>query len=334
MVGRERLVEESPAWAAWRCLAAQHPETADPAGALSERDLERKAESLAKAARAIELLAEYDMPVAHKFGRPERAGGERDQASQVAQAKLVRDAVLRLGLWGALGDWRLAALAAGTDATVAGLLHAIGRSDESIPPFLEASPEFFESEPGRLFFDQHLRGLVEQLARHFDDHRCGFADALRAVPALGRPGARQAWSRLWSRASCALYLDYLRRNGAFRLPQLQAELWRDAPEAGLVQFRPPHGLSGLPTANNSIRFELWSSILLAQLVAYAEERWDTQATTDGLYAVHISMRELSAGSDGIEARPFRTGLVVGMVYQAVLIEQLRAMTLRRRHQDG
>lgn len=318
--------ERSPAsaqdWLAVAAAAEQAGREAGASGALSDAAWRAKSAVIADARQVLELLAQERMAIGTRFWRPPEVPPMRPPPDGLAKdaemARQLRDSVLRLGVWDALGRWHRAALAADHDATLLGLIRAIGRCRGDA--LIEAAGNFIESGRADAFFDERLAPAVRLLATLFDDHGTRLHAALDEASRAPRAQVQRSalWSRLWTRTACITYADYLYRlqRRDPRIDGVRHALWPRA----TMQIRPPTGEVVLPTDDKHLQLVLAVPMISAQLLQHDPVRW---RRGDRRYALKFSFRELQGGDAGDDVRgriPFHTGITVGMLYQAVFIE--------------
>ncbi len=257
-----------------------------------------------------------------------------------------RDAVLRLGVWGAVQAHSAAALPAGAAAFHA-LLAQVSRGTGLSPPGLLPSRQrgsgeggFADSAQAALFFNGRLRHTLANLATLYDDHGADFARWLSLPDYAAGSADRQAWGQAWTVAVVATYLDWLHRASAGSVPAALALLWDDQPK----RFRPPSRVlrpgansprgapkpAVLPTGDDAMHVDLHLGAVLAQVLDHQDSRWQAVARGVRRFAVALSMKTLDQGDSqrrdpalaGVRNFTRYRGLSIVQLYMAVVASEL------------
>lgn len=237
-----------------------------------------------------------------------------------------REALLRLGTWRALDALQHA------HGDAPGALDALqawmGRPEVDVPPGLAPALGYAGSAAALRFFDRDLRAALQRLAQRHDGAGAAFAPFAQAPPYEPSAAAAQGWSRAWSAAVAAVYLDWLRQGAQGRLDRAQQGLWRDS----AVRFRAPSGLVVLPTRERSMHIDLWTDLVLAQALDHSAARWPRAG--ERWHRVPVAMHDLGERDRGGRAsggvRTLFRGLGVEMLYQAVFAGRAEAAMAGRR----
>jgi hypothetical protein len=267
-----------------------------------------------------------------------------------------RDAVLRLGIWGALdGLAQRDTAAAGGGDPFDRLIADVSRGPEA-PPGLRPSHRHGRSEGGFAaspdaadFFNLRLRKTLRNLADLYDAHGADFARWLRLPNYTPRcacddtdEGSR-AWSQAWTVAAVATYLDWLKRTSGGSLQRAVDLVWGAQPK----RFRPPPPLvrqpdeavrgaprpAVLPTDDNRMHFDLLTGIVLAQLLDYDTQRWQALQRGERRFEVALSMKGLDQADTRLHDRAlkgsrnytFYRGLSILQIYMAAGVERLHGL---------
>jgi hypothetical protein len=351
-----------------KLLAACEAEHADPAAPGNARPRAL----LARARRVLTGLASgREAPVPAWVEAAETVldaeGRVRDlrPARTLREMACDRDAVLRLGIWGALDA--LARTPAAQDAAAAPndhfrpfhdfdafdhLIVHLSRGPEALPPGLRPSRRhgrsaggFAASPDAAEFFNHRLRKTLANLAALYDARGADFARWLRLPDYTPdpTPECRESWSQAWTVVAVATYLDWLKRTSGGSLARALALVWAEQPK----RFRPPPPLvrqpdaaapgaprpAVLPTDDDRMHFELLTGIVLAQLMEYDAQRWQALQQGDRSFAVALSMKGLDQADSRLHDRhlqaqrnhTFYRGLTILQIYMAAGVERLQAL---------
>ena len=261
-----------------------------------------------------------------------------------------RDAVLRLGVWGALErvsyhDARTHDAQSGFDR----LMAAVSRRRSSAPPGLRPSLAhggapggFAGSQDAAAFFNLRLRPTLANLARLYDRRGAEFRRWLLTDYVPGRSNV-DAWSRAWTVAVLGTYLDWLQGCSGGSLALAADRVWCLRPR----RFRPPARVlqphdgapagvprpAVLPTDAHRLHFDLHLPVVLAQLIDHDAGRWAALGAGCTRFAVPLSMKTLDQAdsrhwdADLGEYRNFTVyrGLTVSQIYMAVLVDWLLSL---------
>jgi hypothetical protein len=313
------------------------------------------ATSKARARRVLAALAAAsDPPVPATVCAAERlfdpSGKLRDvrPAHSLREMWSDRDAVLRLGVWGAL-ERAARDQPQQPQGAFDRLMAAISQPGGSAPTGLQPSRErgaaaggFAHSADAALFFNGRLRKTLHNLARLYDARGATFARWL--LPDY-RPGksALEPWSQAWTAAVVATYVDWLNRASGGSVATAAGLMWHDQPKrfrpAARVVQQSEDAAAGepkpavLPTDADRMHFELLTQIVLAQLIDYDAGRWAELRAGASRFAVALSMKALDQSDsrrwDGTlgEYRNFTAyrGLTVVQIYMAAVIDRLHAL---------
>ncbi len=254
--------------------------------------------------------------------------GRDSRPTGINQVRQRRDAVLRLGVWAALGAMHEQATAAGRRSNAfVDLIAAISRYDGEVPPGLGPTLGYANNPVAVGFFNDHLRNALHKLSALYDAEGADF-NALASSERFDPNGvAMQRWSWVWTLAVTAVYADWLRWRGEGDVEAARQGLWQTADKAASVRFKAPAGLAVLPTRERSIHIDLWTNLVLAQVLAHDPQRWQGPAVSGSWHRVKLAMHDLGErdfreGSDG--TRTVFRGLGVEMIYQAVFIDHITA----------
>lgn len=276
--------------------------------------------------QALERWAHGESPGTARRGRPRRAEW-RDVAPTQAliDARLARDAVLRLGVWSVLGDALAAARLKGRTVQVTGLIDSHSGNAEAVPPGIAPTLAYAGSSDAQGFFNTHLRGVLDRIALR----RGPDGVAAPRLPAMDRTAAlAQRWSQAWSNAACVVYADWLQRRGDGTLEGARLSLWQFNDRETPVRFRPADGLTVIPTKGFRLHVDLWLQPVLAQVLAFDAARWDSEPVDGRWHPVRLAIHDLAARDVGDSAEGSRTlfrGLSVEMLYQAVFIDRVASL---------
>ncbi len=290
--------------------------TADAAGRTQLDDAQSVLQTLAR--REIAIPAELPAEATAAIASWPRTEGRPRGFNQMRRR---RAAVLRLGVWDCLAALR-AALPPRERAPLAALQAWLAQRSLAVPPGLGPSLPYAGSEAARVFFDRQLRAALARLGERHDDHGARFG-ALAAAPAFESTvvGVHH-WSGAWSCAVAAVYLDWLAHAAQDDLDAAQRLLWREQN----VRFRAPEGLVVLPTRERAMHLDLWSDLVLAQVLQHDPTRWP--AAADPWFRVRLAMHDLGerarGARDPADRRTLFRGLSIEMLYQAVFIGRAQA----------
>ena len=274
-------------------------------------------------------LAMHGLARQGEGGRERRGGAPPGVAPALARtSKRFRDAVLRLGVWVVLGQWAAAGVAKlHRRRQLQDLIAQISRSDEPVPPGIAPTPAFAETPEAAAFFNHYLRTVIDRLAELYDGAGAQFGSC-REQPPMNRTVAMAGvWSRHWSNATTAVFVDWLNSRGDGALDAARRSLWQYSKKGIPVQFRSPRGLAALPTENRRIHIDLWTQLVLAQVIQYDATRWHTEAVGGRWHPVRLTLHDLHGRTtetpDGSCTVP--SGLAVGMVFQSLFIDRVAAL---------
>lgn len=231
------------------------------------------------------------------------------------QVRRRREVLLRLAVWRALDA--LADAAPGREDALDSLQSWMGRPELEVPPGLGPSLAYAASAAALRFFDRDLRAALRRLAARHDAAGAGFGLLAEAAPYEPTAAAAHGWSRAWSAAVAAVYLDWLCQGAQGRLDAALQGLWSEA----AVRFRAPSGLVVLPTRERSMHIDLWASLVPAQALEHRAARFERAA--EPWHRVAVAMHDLGERDrgSGAGARTLYRGLGVEMLYQAVFAER-------------
>lgn len=264
---------------------------------------------------------------ATKAPKRSRNGGD-DGPSQARRAKQGRDALLRLGVCAQLGRW--ADLPAGPSGhrlrSMLGLLVSLSQCRAEVPPGLAPTPGYSASGKASVFFAICLRQTLAKLAEHYDGLGAEFAALWRsAVPLDHTLLSAQRLSRVWTLAAVSVYADWLnRRVKGGSIDAVRQDLWRYGVKDCPVRFGAPDGMAALPTGDDHMHFDLWAQWVVAQSLHGAGLLDAELGVDESWHALRFHMHDFTGKathqSDG--SGRLHSGLAIGMVYQALLIDHL------------
>lgn len=247
-------------------------------------------------------------------------------ATGLGQLRERRLSVLRLAVWRALKAWVHSAsqAAGGAPPSMGELMVWMGRLEARVPPGLGPTLRYAAGESAHALFNDLLRNALLRLAENHDSRGAQFA-ALARQPAFDGTGvAVEHWSRAWTAAVAAVYLDWLTERGDTDVMRAMRFLWQ--PGEDKVRFRPPDGLAVLPTRQRDIHMDLWLDVVLAQALAHSNSRWLALADGQLWHRVTVDMHDMADSARGSRsqqpARKVFRGLCVKMLYQAVFAARL------------
>lgn len=300
------------ALAPWQAAAARLAGRPPPEGAAFEDSLRELQALLATLAEGREAVP-AEVPASE-----EPLEGWLRQATRPAgfnHLRRRRDLLLRLATWRTL-EALAQAMPDGEDALDA-LQAWMGQPGLDVPPGLGPSLAYAGSASALRFFDQDLRAALQRLAQRHDAAGARFAELARAAPYEATAAAAHGWSRAWSAAVAAVYLDWLRQGAQGRLEAALQGLWRE----GAVRFRAPSGLVVLPTRERSMHIDLWTTLPAAQALEHRAARFERAG--DPWHRVALAMHDLGERDRGTRAgvRTLYRGLGVEMLYQAVFADR-------------
>ena len=241
-------------------------------------------------------------------------------------AKRSRDAVLRIGVWSALGD------AAAAWSSIDALMAAQTSAHAAVPPGIAPAPGWADSEDAQAFFGDHLRQVIAKLAAARDVLGGALAEALGDSPMNRTVGTAQRWSVHWSDVACAVYADWLDRRGSGSIEAARRSLWETNGHDSPVRFRPGPGLAAIPTKGHRIHVDLWLDLVLAQVLAYDAERWNQRPVDARWHAVRLAIHDLAARDVGDAAdgpHTLHRGLAIEMLYAAIFVGRVDALVARQ-----
>lgn len=258
---------------------------------------------------------------------PDPARADQPSQDTAEMLRAHRDAVLRLGVWDslrAMGASKLAQM--GQAQLLSSLMRSISRPASAQPPCLAPALGFAASPAAAPFFNQALRKTLRHLALAYDPGGAAFT-ALAETPDFDMTGlAVERWTRAWTAAVAASYVDALFGTDTDRFASAQTRLWRrDNKRSTPLRFKPPEGLIALPTKGHKLNLDLWTGPVLAQVLAHQASRWQAPAAGHTWHRVTLSMHDLHQRDCGEQPDGRLTvlrGLSVGMLYQVVFIDQI------------
>lgn len=253
------------------------------------------------------------------------------------EIRLRRDAILRLSVWSTLSALRSHTNSSGhSGRALADLQTWIGSGVVDVPPGMGPSLPYAGSESALAFFNTQLRGALHKLADAYDQFGADFGSLARAQPFDDSGVAVSQWSRAWTAAIAAVYLDWLTHRSAGSLDRALLDLWGTA--TGTVRFKAPAGLAVLPTRERSMHIDLWTGVVHAQVLAHDPARWRDDPAAGPWHRLRIGMHDLGE-KDGprSSAKGVRTvyrGLGVEMLYQVVFVDCATALLQLQRDQES
>ena len=269
-----------------------------------------------------------DMTVRSLAGTRAQRADARQPTSSARSSKRERDAVLRLGVWVTLGLWSAAGAGKpGAPRQLHDLCAALSCNDLPVPPGIAPAPGFADTPAAAAFFNDYLRDAIGRLARLYDGAGARFGRELEQPPMNGTIAMAQGWSRTWSKVATAVFIDWLDSRGDGAIDAARRSLWQYSKKGLPVQFRSPRGLAVLPTENRLIHVDLWTHLVLAQVLQLDAARWHAGAVDGRWHPVRVAMHDLHGRSaetpDGTRSVP--SGLAVGMLFQALFIDRAAAL---------
>lgn len=251
-----------------------------------------------------------------------------DGPSQARRAKQGRDALLRLGVCAHLSRW--ADVPAGPPGhrlrSLLGLLVSLSQCRAEVPPGLAPTPGYAANGKALAFFATGLRQVLAKLAERYDGVGAAFSNLWgSAVPLDGTVLSAQRLSRVWTLAAVAVYADWLyRRVAGSGIDAVRQDLWSYSDKDCPVRFAAPDGMAALPTGDDHLHFDLWAQWVVAQALQSAG-LLDAELGVDAVWhALRFHMHDFTGKathhSDGGGRQ--HSGLAIGMVYQALLIDHL------------
>ena len=263
-------------------------------------------QSLAR--REVAIPVEVALPSATSSPWPDRP----DPRAALGAWRQRRESILRLAVWRVL---RAVSQRPGSDPSPLDTLQvALGATDAAaVPPGLAPTLAFSSSAKAQRFFEGALRDALDRLAARHDPRGAAFGRwATGGAPsrtAIATVATAQGWSRRWSVAVAAVYLDWLSQAADGQLDVAMRVVWR----SHALRFRAPSGLVVLPTRERSMHLDLWTDLVSAQALAHDPSRFDDPA---GWHCVSVAMHDLGE-RDRAGTGHVHRGLSVEMLYQAV-----------------
>lgn len=255
--------------------------------------------------------------------RPEQIWNEAPRNGPSAnELRMQRDTVLRLALWQLLIELRdQAQVERWSESPFVELQRRIAHGADKLPPGVAPSLSYASSPHAMAFFNDKLRSSLRELARRYAGAHAGFAALAELGPFEDSGVAVQLWSGAWTAAVAGVYLDYLQCHSNGDLNRALDALWGLG--ADTVRFRAPSELMVLPSRERSMHLDLWTDLVLAQVLSHHASRWERTAAGDRWHRVRIAMHDLGTRAyrtpSGAGVRTFVRGLGVEMIYQAVFI---------------
>jgi hypothetical protein len=325
-------------------------------------DAAERPEPLLRAQRVLTALAQGDdVPVPAWIPATEHVFDDEGKVRDVRPARALRemwsdrDAVLRLGVWGALDSvLRDERGAAADGCSFDRLMAAISRQAEGTAPALRPSclrggdaGGFAHSAGAAAFFNRRLRKTLGNLAALYDGRGADFGHWLQLPEYTGGAASVEPWAQAWSVAVVATYVDWLNRASRGSLGTALDLVWGEQPK----RFRPPGRVvrppadaapgapkpAVLPTEDDRMHFELRLPVVLAQVLDHDAGRWTTLRADAQRFAVALSMKTLdqadtrrrdSALADYRNFTLYR-GLTIVQIYMAAAIDRLFPHRLQR-----
>lgn len=326
MEGPEETLHALHPWLQWLQRGQQSPPGAEAAALLTRA--EQVLARLALGEVAVPAWIAADEQVLDSEGRLR----DRRPARAVREMREDREAVLRLGIWGALGHLRAEGIEPGFD----GLMARISEGPFDPPPLQPGHTAgaaellaFAHSAEAARFFNGRLKPLLANLARLYDPAGARFARWLD-LPEY-TPGASDIarWAQAWTVAAVATYLDWLRRASGDSMEAALQRVWA----GGGTRFRAPRALlqrepddagtrpAALPTDDDRLHFELLLPLVLAQVIEHDPGRWQQLREGARRFVVALSMKTLDQ-ADSRRHDPAHAGYRHVTVYRGLTILQI------------
>lgn len=321
--------ETRAALVAWHALIDQAESACDagPSARAAARGNAHMHAAIALARAALEELAGEGAPDSASFA----LAPALDPHVAARRTKERRDAVLRLGVWDALGRWALADGAAHTAGArnLDSLIARFGHAGGDVPPGIAPAPDYAVHPDAARVFGAELRAVLQRLADRCAGDGSGFAATAAALPSLRTVASIQRLSGIWSAAACAVFADWLHRRSQGHVELARSSLWQYGTNACPVQFRSPAGLAVIATDNKHLAFDLWTQWVLARLLGEREQIAGSERLDGHWVALRLNMRHLAGRDDhsksGVGWRP--SGLAIGMVFQTLFIDRVGALAV-------
>lgn len=344
MTVREDRTSALQPWLALLDTCLQHQQAAAAANpaALS---------ALGRAQRVLQAMAlDDEAPVPAWVQATEHAfdpdGSVRDlrPARLLREMRSDRDAVLQLGIWGALHALLRDTGSAPGSAGFAALMAAVSRHPDAAAPSLQPGTGragFAGSGAAAEFFNARLKRTLANLAALYDGQGADFARWLQ-LPDYAPADATnlRRWAQAWTVAAVATYVDWLNRASGGSLAAALHLIWGDQPKRFRPAARVVQAATGgdpaqprpavLPTDHKRMHFELLLPVVLAQLLDNQSGRWVAWRAGARRFVVALSMKALDqadtrrrdAALD--DYRHFTTyrGLTILQIYMAAATDRL------------
>ena len=215
----------------------------------------------------------------------------------------------------------MAGAAARDDPFGALLLRVAGTVNE-VPPGIAPALTYACSASAIAFFNEDLRSALRRLGDAYPSARQPLTDLADLPPFDDSGVAVQRWGRAWTVAVFGVYLDWLKQRSNARIDSAMVDVWGAG--AGTVRFKAPARLAVLPTRERSMRIDLWTGLVPAQLLAHDPARFERQAEGAAWHRVRLAMHDLGERDlrqrGGQAVHTLFRGLGVEMIYQAVFAD--------------
>lgn len=252
--------------------------------------------------------------------------------------RLKRDAMLRLGVWRVLRALQKHAMATGREAhALSDLQGWIASAVVDVPAGIGPALPYASSPSALKFFNDHLRAALTRLAGDAQTTGTGLRALAQSEPFEDTGVGVHRWSRAWTVAIAAVYLDWIRHRCGGNLDGAMRDLW--GMDSDTVRFKAPAGLAVLPTRERSMHIDLWTSFVTAQVLSHDPARGQGNAADRPWHRLRMAMHDLGERDKPDEntggVRTVYRGLGVEMIYQAVFMDCANGLLqLQRDHEPA
>ena len=237
-----------------------------------------------------------------------------------------RKAVLRLGVWDALLSLQArAAMVPNPDAVWRDLICSLGSAGWCVQPGIGPTLAYADSEHAVALFNDLLRTALDRLAKVYGEPALAQIAAAEPFDRTGPTVHR--WGRIWTLAVSAVYADWLRGRHPDDPALALTDMWRTSDKGVPVRFKAPDKLAVLPSRKRRIHLNLWTDVVLAQVLAHDASRWDRCADGQRWHRIELPLHDLGerdCGDSAAGAHTIYRGLGSEMIYQAVFIDRVAA----------
>ena len=254
------------------------------------------------------------------------------------EVRLKRQAMLRLGVWQVLRTLQKHARATGREAqALTDLKSWIASGVVDVPAGLGPALPYAGSQSALVFFNSQLRAALLRLADAAPSTGAGLRALAQSEPFEDTGVAVHRWSRAWTVAVAAVYLDWISRRCGDSLDGALREVW--GLDSDSVRFKAPAGLAVLPTRERNMHIDLWTGFVQAQVLSHDPARGQGDKAGQRWHRVRVAMHDLGekdtpdANTGGVHT--VYRGLGVEMIYQVVFMDCASALLkLQRDHEPA